>query len=838
MALPKIGIVAILDVNKYLKDVKKYNKALNSAIKTTNQAKGAIQKGAQSMVKSFHELQKASGFFEDMFQQLNPAQFVEFARDVELAFQNLGKGAEVNVQKFDELMRGGATIESAMQGATTGVTNLSAALVGAGVAVGALVTVYRVLSRYVNDSIEHFAEAARETRLLRLELGATSEEIAVLTRQADVNQISVSSLATTIGFLEKQLVDLRLRQIEGKEATTSFSRGLRALGIDVLDGSGNFKDATVILEELRDRVQELGPGLTTTGLLASVFGRSVKNILPYLLESAETSEESKRQVEELGLVIDETTPAYKAWQKGTVDVEHAKEGLGNTITRAFMPALTDANELIVKLIKNTRDNVIEIIATVKALIAFADAFTKTSNALYASTAAMEVYDRTVEEVSGTITDEIQKEQELKQARDKAAQAAIFAAFAEGELAAKRQEVLQQLTELEEKEAERSQKIEDQYAQRLEDLEIRRGRQQLERSIRLGWQLQDLWQDHQDKLSDITAKHTSNLAKIERTRNQAISEFKRKAQKQREDLEEKHQDRLYKIQTKYLDTIQEAARRNDAVAVVRAMRTKMRELRDAERARGKDENNLKESLAERRKQIQDDYEQRKAEENVRYQEQLEREKERYAKQLEDLRIQKERERYLRQKHHQWEEEDLKRAKQRQLDELNTWYAEEKRKLEQQLDELKTIAVDKVNAAGLAVAQATTKAMERIAGAGLGIIGGRGPTSRSDDEDLGIIGGRSVARHNDDWRRRTLNWRAQGGMDVVNRPTHYVAGEAGAEIAAFMPLRQAMNVNHSFGNLPVNVEGVPSGTNTVQAEQMVYAAMTRVAEGLLASMRTRR
>ena len=69
-------------------------------------------------------------------------------------------------------------------------------------------------------------------------------------------------------------------------------------------------------------------------------------------------------------------------------------------------------------------------------------------------------------------------------------------------------------------------------------------------------------------------------------------------------------------------------------------------------------------------------------------------------------------------------------------------------------------------------------------------------------------------------------AEGGVDVVNRPTHYIAGEAGPELAAFVPLR---NNNLTIGGgLDVNVNGAGTGgVDTAAVQQIVWAAALKLA-----------
>ena len=74
-------------------------------------------------------------------------------------------------------------------------------------------------------------------------------------------------------------------------------------------------------------------------------------------------------------------------------------------------------------------------------------------------------------------------------------------------------------------------------------------------------------------------------------------------------------------------------------------------------------------------------------------------------------------------------------------------------------------------------------------------------------------------------------AEGGVVQASRPTTITMGEAGPETAVFMPGRAgSLNVNHNFGRLGVDFQGLPGGMNTQQVQNIVYAVVTQLAKGI--------
>ena len=132
------------------------------------------------------------------------------------------------------------------------------------------------------------------------------------------------------------------------------------------------------------------------------------------------------------------------------------------------------------------------------------------------------------------------------------------------------------------------------------------------------------------------------------------------------------------------------------------------------------------------------------------------------------------------------------------------------------------------AGRAIAAATAAASSFIGG-GFSRPGLTAPSSTGDSPGYIGPGGFGAI---DEWLRRKTQggFRAHGGMDIVNSPTTFTAGEKGAEIAAFIPLSNNRNINHTFDKLPIDFGGLPGGVDTGQVESIVYAAMIELARVL--------
>jgi len=499
-------------------------------------------------------------------------------------------------------------------------------------------------------------------------------------------------------------------------------------------------------------------------------------------------------------------------------------------------------------------------------------------------------------------DVAQAEEEAARSRATAAQAAAEAAEAEEELRRQREETLNQLDELKTEMAQKLDEINEDARQRWEDILVNRAREAadrslqnvwrladlrdalneqlanieadaakrwddifvkrmrdaIERGIRLGWRFEDLLRGLQQSRLDTIRDYNQREAEQRQDLQRKLEEAEREAQDKREKLERDHQRRLADIRFDYLDTVQEAARKNDAVAVARAVRERDRAVRDEQRRYQDEQSDLADSLAKKRQDIERDRQEREADQRAELERALQRIQENYDRQVDDLNRQNERERLLRELNYRWEEEDFLAAKEAQLqdaqdaydkqikelqksqerqnilrqrqyereeiDFVRAWQRriyEERRQYQIERDELAAhlsisgAMLEQAYAAWINTAVgAATQAARAIANAWL-----------SGMNDVGIIGGRGIigAPHGISM--------AEGGVIHASSPTTVVMGDAGPETGIFLPGRGGtMNVNHNFGQLGVNFGGLPGGVDTAQIQSVVYQTMIQLAKNV--------
>lgn len=383
-----------------------------------------------------------------------------------------------------------------------------------------------------------------------------------------------------------------------------------------------------------------------------------------------------------------------------------------------------------------------------------------------------------------------------------------------------------LADLAEQRGERLAKIELQNARRDEDIAIQRGRQLEDADRKLGRRRDDMARSAGKARQDAARDNAKKLVEIDQENARRANEFVREAQRAREDLDRSHQERLFQINQAASDTIGEAARRNDAVAIAAALRQKQRELRDEQRGSQMEKADLTRDLQEKQQKIDEDATIAKQKQAQRFDEQLASLRESEAQQEESLKLSLQRQEEDRDLSWQRQGDDLIRARERQLEDLDAWYAAAEEKLKESLGKQEQIASQGVRNIGEAVAQAAFVSTEAI---------NRTPETAAitqkgnflfSPENLGSTG---LSEEEQRLLRGNFLRRAEGGVDVVDRPTTFLAGEAGPEVAAFLPLRD-VRAAHSFGDLNVRHTGIPGGITTEAMDTVVYNAIVRIAQRL--------
>jgi hypothetical protein len=822
---PEIGLKVRLD----LKD---WTRPAGMLARDTQKIDKIFQNLSKGVDKSTDNIAENLSRFGDTARNL-PKDLEEMAKvfgELRKIWLDMGK-PEIDVGMFDRLVDEGYDISTAFR-AAAGDTDVlsdnidflrvtvSRTALGIAAASAILTTFFAV----VNKGVQDFQELGNEVRILQYQFGGTAAEMSAWIRIAERAGVPVSSLESTVGMLQRSLIDMELRLAEGKDTSTQFTRAIKTLDIDLYDMQGNLRPTSDLLEEIAVKISNLGPGQGATGLSEAIFGRGGRRIIPLLHEIAGGLDDARQETLELGTAMSEQDRVMADLQRRAgVDLKAAFKGLSVLIGRYFTPIVIAATEALTKLLINTREwltgGAAQILANLEAMMIGQDkAFAKSR------------LDYWYDVISGKGDEAANAAEKTKVALDEMGNAAIINERKLEALTDQMKEVERQLDDLADEFADRRADLVLEFGEpgtlggrRWDDILIQRMRELEDAQIARFRRDRDMWISYNQRLEDIYRRHGRRQQEIEEDQQDKIEEFRRDAQRRREQLEIDHQRRLRDIQLDYLDTVQEAARKNDAVAVVQAMRERARAQRDEQNRYKDEQEDLQKNLDEKLQQIKEQAEKQRQELQDNLQEQLDDLEINYQRQLQAQQRALQDQREDRQREWRRQEEDFNRTKQRQYDDLQRWYDKEKQLLVDHLRELAIRANTELQAGIVGFIKTVNNGIMTI------YAGAVETTKQAAQQLFPQYGGNQPGPGRPSGYYSPTDWyqRQSGGLDIVSGPTNFTFGEGGnAEAILSVPLRGQVTHSHQFSPLSIGFEGVPAGTDTKQMESMMFRLMTKL------------
>lgn len=818
MGLPQLGVEALFLIDKFERNARKYDQILDRSEEAGKKLADSTARSTANMARSYDELIKKSGELQDAMSQMSSKRQANLVEGLTDAFGKLGSDAAIDVSVFDQLVRSGEGVGSAFRQAITSAEGLGGAgaslgttLAGVGVAMGIVTAGTAAMIGGIKESINTYQESADELRRLQLQIGGSVEETSRLLQAAQLTGTQINHLATSVGLFEKKMVDYELRMAVGSEESHEFERALKVLNVELKNADGTMRPLNDILLDSADRFKELGPGVTTTGLAMNLFGRSGRQVLPFLMEGADGLQRFMEIAEQAGSVMTEkdVKAAYE-FQQSMTALDMSVEGAKNTLARNFIPVAESIVNVLSQIAGKAREAYTQIISLATGGVAAAITFAKTGSASEAVAKGIEFYTDKVRFLTGALTEEEKAEEAATAAMQARAQEVARAEMAQHEL-------LTKIDKLNEQRQDKILSAEIELGRRWEDIATQRGREIEDAEIREGRRREDLWRQFQRRLEDIEADYNERRRERERDNQKKLDDFWDQMNLRREKLLNRHLERMEAIRERFRFSAEEAARRNDAVAFLRAVRQRDMDI-ELEKTRYKNrKDELEKDIALRLKKLKDSFDEQRRADEKRLRDAVEEAKKAYARQLEDLEISLRRQEEDRQRSWARQEEDLDTSLRRRDEDRQRWYDKERGDLDAQLAKLEAILgsgyqrQEDLQAAHLERMLDQRKAW-REAEIAMSRPVYTPPTQstyrppEANPYDSGDI-----------------YYRGEGGVDVVNRPTAFVAGEKGPEVHAWAPMTS--NVHHSFDRLGMDVTGVSPGT-AGQIEPLILSVLERM------------
>lgn len=211
------------------------------------------------------------------------------------------------------------------------MTRLSA--VGGALAAGAAIAGTMLVARSAWSMVKTAADAGDAAWNNAQKIGLTVGAYQRLTYASKLGGVGSEEFASGLGLLSANLYSAARG---GKEDLATF----KAVGISVRGMKGEIKPAEQVITELADRFAAMPDGAEKTALAMRVFGRSGKQMIPFLNEGGDAIRRMGDEAERLGVVL--TVDQAKAADEFNDNMDRMKAsvfGLKMGIGNALLPTL-------------------------------------------------------------------------------------------------------------------------------------------------------------------------------------------------------------------------------------------------------------------------------------------------------------------------------------------------------------------------------------------------------------------------------------------------------------------------------------------------------------------
>ena len=807
MAFPQVGLQVILDIKQYQAQQSKLDKMLTSLTNSLKNVGVDITKAfvspatRQALLATTQNLQTL---------QQQAARSLS-ALDTAMA-QNLGTMEErAALQKIvgeadKEVGRAAKEAGAAQKQASS---EIAAGLAGVAVVATAAVVAFTAVNKIIKESLDTFVEQAAELRRLQLMLAATSEETAAWAKKARDLGLGLSGVERAAGAFYRQIEAVRTAEAGDIEFTNAFTRAM-----DELFAGKDWKNLPLqeAFEQTVQNLAEMGNTAKANALALQVSGRFNKDFLVIVADSRRTFEEAAAAAQKYGKVAGpDQVETLRAYQEAHQDLNDAVSGFWTTLGEHASETMTIVDPILADLISKFRELYVTVFANTAAAVEFWRAIKGGATVIDAVAISQQRLNEEMQRGLWGMTAEEKAAEELAKADAAAAELAELAADKRQAAMKKEGEALNELNR--KRQAALKAQIEG-----LENLARTEERAAIERGMRAGWEAEDTLRRTLERQQDLERDLGRRLEDIRRDQDRKQEDNRKQQQRKLEDLERAHQLRLIQIQLDYQDAVEEALRSNDAVAILAAMRTRRRAIRDEE-LKQKEQRETQRIEGERTREDQlKDYEQRRQDALRDHQQRLDDLRLAIQRETEEKLRQDERDRILRQMQHDWAVADIKRQFTEQLREADNFYGAGQGKAAKNASQMAQIA----KTGAIQIGQQTA------AGIKLGGTSVLGALSSWSQQYITLLqqNAQAIARIRNLPTPIPGEAMAEGGIRMVNQPTMFRAGEAGPEIAAFIPLRHTMSINHNFGNLGMTLNGQGVNASERQTEAIVWAILAQL------------
>lgn len=213
------------------------------------------------------------------------------------------------------------------------------------------------------DSMDEMSKAAQK-------VGTSTEEFSKLTYAANLADVSMETLASSLGKLTKS-------QAAALNVTSQQAKVFDALGISVTNADGSLRESTDVLVEFADEFQKLKGSPEAMAAGFALFGRSFQELIPLLKEGGSGIRAAGEELTAFGGVLStEAGNNAEEFNDNLTRLETAAKSLALAVASDLLPDLVALSTNFVGTAKdgdtlvNTASEIADVFRAVGAAIQF------------------------------------------------------------------------------------------------------------------------------------------------------------------------------------------------------------------------------------------------------------------------------------------------------------------------------------------------------------------------------------------------------------------------------------------------------------------------------------
>ena len=166
------------------------------------------------------------------------------------------------------------------------------------------------------------------------QIGVPVEQLSALKLAANLADVSLEELSADMGKFARNVAQA------SENAGGDFSRTMRGLGIALKNSNGEARSQIDLLKDLADRFQRMPEGVEKTDIAMTAFGRTGKNLIPFLNGGRQGIDASMEAAKRLAVTFStETAKAAEEFNDTIKRLKTATDGLAMSMTQDMLPAL-------------------------------------------------------------------------------------------------------------------------------------------------------------------------------------------------------------------------------------------------------------------------------------------------------------------------------------------------------------------------------------------------------------------------------------------------------------------------------------------------------------------